>query len=62
MFIQDESAQGLLNEMKNNKDAIVESIGEAKFNEELETLKKIDEQEQKKGLFQSIQGDVDNRD
>lgn len=41
---------------------MIELIGEKKFKEELELLQKVDEQEQKKGEFQAIKGDVDNRE
>lgn len=47
----DETAQGLLSEMEKHKDEIVKSIGQEKFDEEISVLKKIDEQEQKKGKF-----------
>ena len=48
--------------MIKNKDTIVKLIGEKKFEEEIEILKKVEEAESKKGKFQAIQGDVDNRD
>jgi len=62
LFSLDESAQNLISEMNKNKDLLVGHIGQAKFDEELDLLKKIDEQEQQKGVFQAIQGDVDVRD
>lgn len=40
----------------------MELIGEAKFNEEFEIVKKLVEQEAKKGEFKSIEGAVDSRD
>ena len=58
----DDTAAGLLKEMIKNKDTIVKLIGEKKFDEEIEILKKVEEAESKKGKFQAIQGDVDNRD
>ena len=61
IFSYDESAAALSKEMSKNKDAIVKLIGESKFNEEVETLKKLEESESKKGNFQAIDGDVDNR-
>lgn len=47
--------------MNANHDMLVEVIGENKFNEELDLLKKIAEQDAKKGEFVGVQGDVDNR-
>ena len=40
--------------MKNHKSEIVKVIGEEKFNEEIELLEKIKEQESKKGNFDAI--------
>ena len=57
----DDSAQALLKEMKANQAALVELIGQAKFDEECKILEKVDLQEQKKGKFQAIDGDVDQR-
>jgi ABC-type multidrug transport system fused ATPase/permease subunit len=57
----EESAQGLINQMNSNKAAIVAIIGQEKFDEELELLNKIKEQEAKKGEFHAIVGDVDKR-
>ena len=61
LFTFDESAAALTKEMVKNKDSIIMLIGESKFNEEVETLKKLEESESKKGNFQAIDGDVDNR-
>lgn len=61
-FKMDESAKNLISEMEKQKTALIELIGEKKFKEELELLQKVDEQEQKKGEFQAIKGDVDNRE
>lgn len=57
----DETASGLMKEMNKNKESIVKLIGEKKFEEEMATLKLVEESESKKGKFQAIQGDVDNR-
>lgn len=54
LFSFDESAAGLLKEMNKNSDAIVKIIGQKKFDEEVETLKKLEEAESKKGKFQAI--------
>jgi ABC-type multidrug transport system fused ATPase/permease subunit len=62
LFSFDESAQGLITEMTKNMDQLVTLIGLDKFNEEMETLKKILEQENNKGDFEAIVGDVDNRE
>jgi hypothetical protein len=42
LFSYDESATALTKEMNKNKDEIVKLIGEKKFNEEIETLKKLE--------------------
>lgn len=57
----DDTPDGILKFMKDNKDEMVEIIGEAKYNEELDVVKKIVEQESKKGVFQAKQGDIDQR-
>jgi ABC-type transport system involved in cytochrome bd biosynthesis fused ATPase/permease subunit len=51
LFSYDESAAALTKEMNKNKDEIIKLIGEKKFNEEIETLKKLEESESKKGNF-----------
>lgn len=40
---------------------MVDAVGENKFNEYMDTLKKMEEREAKKGLFQAIEGDIDTR-
>jgi len=40
--------------MENHKDAIVELIGQEKYDEEMEALKKAKESEDKKGLFMAV--------
>lgn len=47
----DESAQNLIAEMTKNENELVEMIGKEKFDEEMDLLKKIDEQEKSKGVF-----------
>lgn len=57
----EESAQGLLNQMQSYKEAVVASIGEEKYGEEIELLKKLIEQEAVKGHFAPVVGDIDTR-
>lgn len=52
----------LLKAMKQKKEAIIELIGEAKYLEELEVMEKLVEQEEKKGNFVAVEGDIDNRE
>lgn len=47
----DESAQNLIAEMTKKENELVEMIGKEKFDEEMDLLKKIDEQEKSKGVF-----------
>ena len=47
--------------MEKNKDALVDLIGEDSYKEQLEILTKMVEQENSKGVFQAIEGDVDDR-
>jgi ABC-type bacteriocin/lantibiotic exporter with double-glycine peptidase domain len=51
IFSFDESAAALTKEMNKNKDAIVKLIGDKKFDEEIEILKKIEESDSTKGNF-----------
>jgi len=57
----EESAQGLANQMAGHKEAIVAIIGQEKYDEELEVLNKLKEQESGKGAFAAIAGDIDRR-
>ena len=52
----------LLKAMEQKKEAIIELIGETKYLEELEVMKKLVEQEEKKGNFVASEGDIDNRE
>jgi len=54
-------AKTMIEAMEKNKVEITASIGKEKFAEEMEVLKKIEEQEKKK-FFEAAEGDVDNRD
>jgi hypothetical protein len=47
----DESTESLIKEMEKEKDAITKIIGQEKYDEEMDVLKKIMEQEEKEGLF-----------
>ena len=47
--------------MERNKVAIVEVIGQEKYDEEMEVLEKLKAQEANKGQFEAMPGDVDNR-
>jgi len=58
----DNTPSNLMHEMEIHKDMLVETLGQEKYDEELGILKKLNEQEQKRGDFQAIAGDVDNRD
>jgi len=40
---------------------IIEMIGEDKYKEEIEVLKKMKDLEDKKGVFAQVEGDVDDR-
>lgn len=57
----DDSAQALIRVMQDNKGDIVALIGEKKYDEEMETLKKLEEQQKNKGEFVAVKGDVDLR-
>lgn len=47
--------------MELKKNEIVAIIGEEKYKEEIDVMKKLVEREVKKGIFESIDGDIDNR-
>eukprot|EP00355_Strombidium_rassoulzadegani_P005981 CAMPEP_0168618914 /NCGR_PEP_ID=MMETSP0449_2-20121227/6324_1 /TAXON_ID=1082188 /ORGANISM="Strombidium rassoulzadegani, Strain ras09" /LENGTH=263 /DNA_ID=CAMNT_0008659817 /DNA_START=117 /DNA_END=908 /DNA_ORIENTATION=+ len=57
----DDSAQALIKLMEENKDALTNMITQAKYDEEMEVLKKCKDQEEKKGNFRTQEGDVDSR-
>ena len=48
--------------MADNKDKIITMIGQTHYDEEVNLLKKIADEETKAGGFQSISGDIDRRD
>ena len=50
-----------MNQMMKNKDEIIDMVGEHKFNEEYNMLKKIEQQRQTKGEFLAIKGTIDKR-
>jgi hypothetical protein len=47
--------------MKIYEQSLIDLIGKKKYDEELDLLKKIEEQEKNKGDFAAIKGDVDER-
>jgi ABC-type multidrug transport system fused ATPase/permease subunit len=47
--------------MEKNKQSVVAKIGQAKYDEEIEVLKKLEEAELQKGNFEAIEGDIDTR-
>ena len=55
----EENSQSLLEAMENNKDSIVNLIGEKKYKEELEVLQQVVESDKRKGGFIAKYGDVD---
>ena len=57
----DETAESLFKEMENQKQVITQMIGEDKYKEEIEVLKKMKDFEEKKGVFTHVDGDVDDR-
>lgn len=60
-FEVEETAQGLLNQMIQNENEIIELIGKEKYDEEMDVLNKIKDQEAKNGEFAAIVGDIDSR-
>jgi len=57
----DDSPRELLKVMEEEKDSLVELIGQAKYDEELDVMKKVVEQEAKKGIFEAVEGAIDGR-
>jgi len=58
----DDTPKSILQAMEDNQQELVQAIGQAKYDEELEVMKKCVEQETKKGVFEAIDGDIDIRD
>ena len=58
----DDSPAGLLQEMENNKAALVALDGEEKYNGDLEKMKALVELDAKKGNFMTVEGDIDTRE
>lgn len=50
-----------MEQMEKNKEDLIALIGAKKYKEEIEVLKKLDQQEQMKGEFKAVEGDVDER-
>lgn len=59
---ENDSAVNFLKQMKDNEQALIALIGKKKYDEELDLLKKMEEQEKTKGVFVAIKDDVDERD
>jgi len=57
----DDTPSSILNEMEAKKDELVEIIGQEKYDEEIEVIKKCVEQEHNKGIFEALDGDIDTR-
>jgi RNA binding exosome subunit len=57
----EETAQGLINQMQSNEEAILKIIDKKKYDEEMELLIKIRDQDAKMGEFTAISGDIDIR-
>ena len=57
----DDSATGLIKMMKQHKEEVEALIGEEKYKEEMTVLEKLEKQEENKGDFQAIDGNVDKR-
>ena len=55
------SAENLIKEYETQKEALKGLLGKTKYDQELEILKKVQAQEDQKGVFQTIIGDIDDR-
>ena len=55
----DDSPAGLITQMENCKDEVIQDIGEDRFDEEMQILKTSVERAEAAGAFESISGDVD---
>lgn len=58
----DDRAINLKLEMENKKKAIVEMIGQKKYDEEMDVMTQLVAQEEKQEKFKAVSGDVDRRD
>lgn len=57
----DDTPRGILKFMEEHKVEMIALIGEDKFNEEMDIVKKLVEQEKNKGIFEALEGAVDTR-
>lgn len=57
----EETPRELLNVMELKKNAIIALIGKEKYDEELAVMKTLAENEAKKGIFETLDGDIDRR-
>jgi len=48
--------------METHKDELIKIISQEKYDEELDVIKKMVQQETNKGVFEAIDGDVDGRE
>jgi hypothetical protein len=62
MVSYDDSAQALIKEMETNEQKVKNLIGEKAYTEEMRVLKLIAADDEKKGNFAMIEGDIDTRD
>lgn len=58
----DDSAQSLAAAMEANKASLIDLVGAEKYQEEMDVLKKLEDQEKKSGEFAAVKGDIDTRD
>jgi len=57
----DDSAQALIRAMEANKTRLVNTIGQLKYDDEVALLGEVEKDDEKRGAFQAIAGDVDER-
>lgn len=48
--------------MEDNKEKIIKLIGQQKYDEEVNLLKEVEKEDEKKGAFHAVAGDIDRRD
>jgi hypothetical protein len=57
----DDSADALIEEYEKNQSILREKLGAKEFDEMMELLKELKKDEEKKGKFQAVEGDIDTR-
>lgn len=55
----EDSSDTLVKEMKKNSEGLIQRYGEKKYNEMLEQMEKIKKEEEKKGKFLAVKGEID---